>query len=395
MTPLYRFWLLTLLLMAPTAIAQGPARNMILITVDGLRWQEVFRGMDERLLKHERFTKHPDVLRKAFSAEDPQQARAKLLPFIWGQMSTQGVLLGNRDQGSHMQVSNDWHFSYPGYNEILTGVADPTIDSNKPIPNANINFLEWVNQQKGFRGKVQAFGSWDVFPAILNSKRAGFPINAGFSPAEGKVSKREALINQMQQQTPSPWQNVRLDVFTHQYAMSALEEDKPRVIYIAYGETDDFAHDGQFDQYIQAAHRFDNFVRELWVQVQKDRRYRDKTVLLITTDHGRGELPLEGWQHHGSKKAVAGYVSLPAMARFREGVKGSDQVWLAAMGPGVKPRGEIAGEWFSNQIAATALQLLGFEPSQFSRAAGQPISEIVSIQSIHTTQSINTNKRKD
>ena len=363
-------------LLASVALAERPAQNLILVTVDGLRWQEVFRGMDERLLNDSRFTKHPDALRAAFSAADAQQARVKLMPFIWNEMATKGVLLGNRDQASTMQVTNDWHFSFPGYNEILTGKADPAINSNKPNPNPNVTFLEWLQHQPNFRDKVQAFGSWDVFPAIINSERAGFPVNAGFSPAQGKVSAREAFIDQMQQQTPSPWNNVRLDVFTHQYALAAMAEDKPRVLFIAYGETDDFAHDGEFDQYIQAAHRFDGFMRELWARVQSDSRYRDKTVLLITTDHGRGELPLEGWQHHGSKQAMAGYLSSPKMAPFKEGVIGADHVWLAAMGPGVSARGELSGNWFSNQIAATALQLLGFDPVAFNPAAGRAMQNI-------------------
>lgn len=369
-------WAFILSLMASTALAERPTQNLILVTVDGLRWQEVFRGMDERLRNDHRYTKYPEELQGAFSAADARQARAKLLPFIWSEIATKGVLLGNRDNGSLMEVTNDWLFSFPGYNEILTGKADPAINSNKPVPNPNVTFLEWLQHQPDFRGKVQAFGSWDVFPAILNSERAGFPVNAGFSPAKGKVSAREAFIDQIQKQTPSPWHNVRLDVFTHQYALAALDEDKPRVLFIAYGETDDFAHDGEFDQYIQAAHRFDGFMRELWTRVQSDRRYRDKTVLLITTDHGRGELPLEGWQHHGSKQAVAGYLSSPKMAPFKDGIPGADQVWMAAIGPGIKARGELPGEWFSNQIAATALQLLGFDPVAFSSAAGRAIEDI-------------------
>lgn len=384
LTPVRCFTLCLFSLLASVAVAERPAQHLILVTVDGLRWQEVFRGMDERLLNDSRYTKHPDSLRVAFSAANPQEARAKLLPFIWSEMATKGVLLGNRDQSSRMQVTNNWHFSYPGYNEILTGQADPAINSNQPIANPNVTFLEWLQRQPDFRGRVQAFGSWDVFPAILNQKRAGFPVNAGFATARsqsvsGNVSAREALIDKFQSQTPSPWHNVRLDVFTHEYALAALAEDKPRLLYIAYGETDDFAHDGEFDQYIQAAHRFDGFVRELWERVQSDRRYRDKTLLLITTDHGRGELPLEGWKHHGSKQAVAGYLSAPGMAPFKDGIQGADQVWFAAMGPGVKAVGELQGEWYSNQIAATALQLLGFEPAAYSVAAGKPMVEILTL----------------
>ncbi|MEO1982643.1 MAG: DUF1501 domain-containing protein, partial [Fuerstiella sp.] len=54
----------------------------------------------------------------------------------------------------------------------------------------------------------------------------------------------------------------------------------------AYGETDDFAHDGKYDEYILAAHRTDRFIREIWDIVQSTNGYRDNTVLFVTVDHG-------------------------------------------------------------------------------------------------------------
>ena len=62
-----------------------------------------------------------------------------------------------------MSVANPWYFSYPGYSEIFTGVVDESIDSNKKIPNPQISFLEWLNKQDKFEGKLAAFGSWGCF----------------------------------------------------------------------------------------------------------------------------------------------------------------------------------------------------------------------------------------
>lgn len=357
---------------------ERPAHNLVLITVDGLRWQEIFRGVDQRLLNDEHFTKQPEPLRAAFIAPTAQEARTKLFPFLWSTLAREGVLIGNRDASSLMEVTNDWYFSYPGYNEILTGRADPGIDSNKAIPNPNVTFLEWLNRQPAFRNKVMAFGSWDLFPAIINTERSGIPVNAGFAKASGKLSARETWLNDLQTKIPSPWANVRLDAFTHEYALEALRRKKPRVLYIAYGETDDFAHDGRFDHYINAAHRFDSFVDELWRELQTQRHYRNRTLLIITTDHGRGELPLESWQHHGSVRAIKGYLNSPIMAAYQDGIVGAGHIWFAAIGPGVRAAGEIQkeGSWYQDQVAATALYGLGLNPGNYHSGIGSPMTEI-------------------
>ena len=46
------------------------------------------------------------------------------MPFLWTTIETKGKLIGNRDLLSHMNVTNQMWFSYPGYNELLSGQAD-------------------------------------------------------------------------------------------------------------------------------------------------------------------------------------------------------------------------------------------------------------------------------
>ena len=40
-------------------------------------------------------------------------------------MAKNGQLYGNADAGSEAKVTNGRNFSYPGYNEIFTGLHDP------------------------------------------------------------------------------------------------------------------------------------------------------------------------------------------------------------------------------------------------------------------------------
>lgn len=343
---------------APQAAEQ---RNVVLITIDGLRWQELFTGMDARFVDHPEFIRHKkthDAFKQKYWHDTPEDRRAALMPFMWSVIAGQGQILGNRAVGSKGDVSNPYHFSYPGYNEILTGLADPRINSNNKMRNPNVTVLEWLNGRPAFAGKVRAFGSWDVFPYILNRDRAGFPVNAGFEPLEGYADDPKiALLNDLLTgEAPSPWDTVRLDAFNYHFASKVMAEEKPRVIFIAFGETDDFAHDGEYDSYLEAAHRTDGFIRKLWEQAQADPFYAGKTTFLITTDHGRGDDPIAYWQHHGRFPHTQ-EDGTEVLTDF----EGDTQVWVAALGPDVAARGEVAGgpAFTSAQMAATVAKAVG------------------------------------
>lgn len=319
-------------------------QHVILITLDGFRWQELFTGIDEKLMTNDDFSSDISGLKKSFWKSSHKERRETLLPFIWGTVPKIGQIHGNRTLGSRVNLTNSYWFSYPGYNEILSGNADDDrIKSNNKTPNPNKTILEIANSDKRYKGKVGAFASWDVFPYIINEERSGVPVNAGFDLAEGvSLTSNEIYLNKLQEATPSPWSTVRLDVFTHHFALEYLKKEQPSLMYVSYGETDDFAHDGNYDAYIKSANTTDQFIKELWEFTQSNPIYKDKTTFIISTDHGRGTQPIETWRGHGSD------------------VNGADEVWLVAFGAGVKPLGEVDAneQLYSNQIASTIAQLL-------------------------------------
>ncbi|WP_234573591.1 alkaline phosphatase family protein [Rhodohalobacter sp. 614A] len=335
--------------------------NVILITLDGFRWQELYTGIDAGLMNNEEYVENQDHLKELYWAENPELRREKLMPFFWTTIAREGQLYGNRNAGNHVNVTNGLFFSYPGYNEILTGYADEKVDSNDKIWNPNKTVLEFVNEQPEFAGKVAAFASWDVFPFIINSQRSGIPVNAGFEPVEGtELTDRERFLNELISEIPSPWGTVRLDAFTHHYALEHLKTDKPRLLYVAYGETDDFAHDGDYEAYIKSANQTDRFIRQLWEFVQEEEQYRGKTTFIITTDHGRGTEPTDQWRHHGAD------------------VDGADEIWIAAIGPDTPALGELgeSGQLYQNQIAKTVAELLGLN-YQNKVVVGDAINTII------------------
>lgn len=319
--------------------------KVILITLDGFRWQELFTGADSLLVTNKSYVQDPKALKNEFWRDTPKERREALMPFFWNNVATIGQLHGNRNLGSKVDLTNTMWFSYPGYNEILTGTADDArIRSNDKIPNPNTTILELYNNTTEGKGKVAAFGSWDVFPYIINEERSGVPVNAGYEKATGDdLTEREKMLNDIQRQAPIIWESVRLDVFTHNYALEEMKKNHPKLLYISYGETDDFAHGGFYDFYLQAANRTDAMIKELWEYTQQDEFYKDQTIFLITTDHGRGTRPLETWKSHGSD------------------INGAGGVWFVTFGKGIEPIGEIDKEeqLYSNQIAPTILKYMG------------------------------------
>lgn len=346
------------------ARAQEPDGNLVLVTLDGARWQEVFGGVDLDLIEDERFTTDAEFVKNRYWHEDRGERRMRLFPFLWSVIESNGVLIGDRDSESTMEITNPWWFSYPGYNEILTGRADPAIDSNDENWNPNVTVLEVLNGLAGYEGRVAAFASWEVFPYIVNTQRSGIPVNAGFDILDPALSEQTSWLNKASANAPRIWNTVRLDFITHGYAMETLKIQQPRVLYIAYGETDDFAHDDSYDRYIDAAFRTDQMLAELWAWLQSDAFYKDRTTLLISTDHGRGSTAA-GWPGHGSSTGGG------------EAVEGSDQIWLAAIGPRIASRGVVPGNWKQSQIAATALTSLWLDAKALMPGADDPMQEIL------------------
>ena len=325
----------------PVNVAAG-TRNLILVTLDGLRWQELFRGADGTLINRELGgVRDEPRIRDAYHRTTESAAREALMPFFWNVVAKQGVVYGDPQQESVVRVTNGLYFSYPGYNEILSGRADDRIDSNDKRPNPNITVLEWLHQQRDFTGRVAAFCSWDVFPFIINDKRSGIPVNAGWQPLEVfSDHKLRDELNATLNELPRYWDTGRYDIFTFRGAVEYLRANRPRVLYVAFDETDSWAHDGRYDLYLDAARRTDDYVKRLWDTAQSLPGFACNTSLLITTDHGRGDTRTD-WKNHGKD------------------TPGSDLTWIALMGPDVPADSSVQGDSvMQSQVAATAAALL-------------------------------------
>jgi hypothetical protein len=341
---------LTLLLFSILTIAQGlKTKNIIIVTLDGVRWQEIFSGADSAILYNPEFVKDKKVT-QLFWNSDPIERRKMLFPFLWETIGVQGQLYGNRKLGSAVNCTNPYFFSYPGYNEMLAGFGDFSVNSNEKIENPNYTVLEFINRNKEFENKVAAFTTWDTFPFILRENKSGLLVNAGRDPAIGNLSESEIMLNELQELVQNPF-GSRYDAFTFFLAMEYLNRERPRVLFISLDETDEHTHKGHYDEYLKSAHHTDTMLAKLWSWVQSQPDYKDQTTLLITTDHGRGKKAKMSWTRHGLH------------------VWGSGQIWLAAIGPDTPDLGEIRFPYqvYQKQIAKTIAAFLGLNYVQDHR----------------------------
>jgi Type I phosphodiesterase / nucleotide pyrophosphatase len=349
------FFLLTI-----SAIAAPATRNVILVTADGLRWQEVFHGIDP-LLAHEKSAgmEKAEDRRKKYERTTEQERREALMPFFWKKFAPEAAVFSN------VKVTNSIHVSYPGYSEILTGRSnDAVIHGNDPIRNPNETVLEFVKSRLGLqKPQVALFASSETFRQIAEHTEGSIFINAGYQTLEaprgaGGPTLRLAELSRMQFHALTPWDEARHDYFTGAIALEYMRAVKPRLLDVSFDETDDWAHEHRYDRVLDSIAEFDGFLERLWTAIENSPDYRGSTTVIVTADHGRGSTVAD-WSDHGAK------------------IEGAGRIWLAIRGPDTPARmesGEVAEQ---RDIAPTILKLLGIDPAEYHGATGKVIPQIV------------------
>ncbi|HYG01349.1 MAG TPA: alkaline phosphatase family protein [Chryseosolibacter sp.] len=317
-------------------------KNIIVVTLDGYRWKELFEGPDDRIINNPDFITDRSAM-AAFNGAHIYEKRSKLMPFFWNVIAQQGQLYGNRNYKNKVNCVNHHLLSYPGYSEMFVGYAAKGVSSNKEKDNPNATVFEFINEQHAFENKVAAFATWDIFNYIFREKQSSLPVIAGNDPPPSHAGAHKKD------------KKGRSDKETFAYAMDYLEHERPRVLFIGFDGTDFHGHGGRYDKYLEAAQQADKMIAELWAWVQAQPDYKDQTTLFITTDHGRGS-GKKNWRNH------------------RLLAPGSRHIWFAVMGPDTPAFGELTfkGKYYQKQVAQTIAAFLGLQYK-----AAKPTGEIV------------------
>jgi hypothetical protein len=314
--------------------------HLIIVTVDGVRWQEIFTGADSSLLFSNN-TIDNNLINQSLYWDSNIEARRKLLmPFTWNFIANHGQLYGNRNYGNKMTVKNKFRFSYSGYNEIFSGYADNLIMGNIPINNKNINVLEFLNNNNSFKDSIAVFTSWNLFPYIFNKNRSKLIINSGycFPQNDSMITEQE----EFEKDIIKIKESTRKDMLTYIAAKEYLQTKKPKIMHIGFGEADEFAHHKLYNNYLSNINMVDKMIADLWLFVQNEETFKNNTILIITTDHGRGNKD-KNWDKHGVF------------------IGGSNQTWMAVIGNCINPKGELKNKsiTYNAQIAETIANLMG------------------------------------
>ena len=360
------FLVLTAGIVAAEEGAGLTTQNVTLITLDGVRVQEVFGGIDEKIAEHDAQQVYSEIAttRERFGAATAAARREALLPFFWKTLAPMGRVFGNPEHGNHVKVQNQVLWSMPGYTEIMTGAPRPVVTDNDYARQSYTTVLEHA------RGALQLdypqvaqIGSWEGFKLAAASRDDAFLMVGVHDTVPAPWgSPRIDELAALRRQVMGLWEEGSNDVLTFRMAQAYLVKNQPRLMWLALVNSDDWAHADRYDRYLEYLHLVDSLLAELWQTLQSLGAYRNRTTLIITTDHGRG-VQGSDWAEHE--------ITIP----------GSDDIWLAVIGPDTPNEGEVreAGTLYQGQVAATLLKLLGLDPADFGQGALPAVAGVIRV----------------
>lgn len=320
-------------------------QNVVLLMVDGVRWQEVFGGVDTTIAD---FAPAPLI-----------EPGVELMPYLKHSLKTGGVVFGNATNDEEMLVSNRRNVSLPGYQSIMTGFEQPCNGNNCGRVTVETVGERLVRELKLDRFAVASIASWDHMPLAVEHIPGQLLTNAKFDLlTDGSDDAIFDLNNQLQAADLAPWSfEARWDRYTMAHSLHYLKKHKPRFLFISLNDTDNWAHANRYAEYINAIQQIDAWISELQQTLDAMGEYGRNTTLIITTDHGRGNGG--SWKDHGPD------------------IRGAERVWLYARGPGNSTSPSPGRKGVSHKdIRPTIEAILGLVPFECA-TCGSPIPEIV------------------
>ncbi|MDP3504846.1 MAG: sulfatase-like hydrolase/transferase [Myxococcales bacterium] len=233
--------------------------RVILVTLDGARWQDV---LDQ-----------PGALR---SASAPP-AMPKTLELV----RQNGVALAAR-------TSSAIPLSLPGYQALATGRQTPCTDND-----CERVALETVAEALARRlpagsNTAAVFASWAQLAFAATAREGAVLVDA---PPRGPAHPGGP-----------PWEDARWDTETADRALAFWRTERPRFIHLALLDMDEFAHRRDVAGTLAALHAADDVISRLVDEVKAlPENERRLTTVLVTADHGRG--PGRLWPAHGAYAA--------------------------------------------------------------------------------------------
>lgn len=332
---------------APADCEYDKPLSVVLIAIDGVRWQDIFQGADANLLSAS----------GVGHAEAPKTAE-QLAPNIHA-LARRGVAIGGAT-GEPFSASGPNFVSLPGYAELLQGRPARCFE-NDCRDTLSFTILDAFSGEYEPE-RVAAFSSWTNIERVAASPSSTALVSAGRTGGWTRDalltsdSKVGALVKRAQE---SPVDvlggDYRSDAHTADIALQYLESSKPRFMFVSLGDTDEHAHHGRYTNYLEALGRADAFVGDVVRITRAWEAEGVQTLVVVTTDHGRAD----DFEHHGRDYAE------------------SARTWLVAAGGPLPSRGYVPlrEPRFLRDVAPTIAAIAGL-PLEMTPSSGQVLTEL-------------------
>jgi len=296
-----------------------PVATVVLLTMDGVRLQELLSGSSTAL---------------------SNQPPVPVLPNLMKKLAPQGVFLGDASQGSRVRIGNPMGISMSGYQTLFAGRFKLCVR----------NECSAVAEDTLLTGIAEAFGPSILFLSAYRELCAG--VTAAPSSAVA-VCGLDALRDYASESGVEAADSVDDNVIN--LGLQALRQNPPRLVYLGLDESDSVGHSGDYPAYLDVLARYDVFLAALWAEVEKLNAQGHPTSLIVTTDHGRGHD--RNWTQH------------------RWNIRGSNAIWIFGGGHGIQPKGVVSNSKTRAlyDIRPTIEHLLGTTPKP--RFWGEAITE--------------------
>jgi hypothetical protein len=298
----------------------GTKPVVVLVTLDGVRWQDVFEGTDA-------------VLSRA-----PSRPAPELMPNLHRLAKERGAAIGAPARGVMTAVGPNY-VSLPGYIEILTGRRSLRCQDNDCPRIEEATFLDYLHESGS---KVATFASWDRMDRAASARPGTFLLSYG--------RHGEKAID------PSPGVgDYRPDRVTADLALRYLDASRPDFLFLALGDPDELGHNNDYPGYLSSIRQADAILGQLFQALDRLGDRGANAHVFVTADHGRSK----DFIGHGGQAPESG------------------RVFLVATGPKIKARGFIASprERHLTDIVPTIRKILDL-PRDDSPHAGVAIDEL-------------------
>jgi hypothetical protein len=341
----------TPLVAEPVAAREPPAIEddeaaVILVVLDGTRWQEVFVGADPQL---------------SAAAGVPVSSAEALMPHLHALVADHGAALGAPGHGPPISASGPNFVSLPGYTEIFTGRRVHECANNDCAPTQTPTVMDQARAMSTRPGDIAVFSSWQKIERAASVDPATLVFSSGRYRAshvdllrDDEISRHWLEEGARADAFPG-YNDFRPDRFTAALALRYLETRRPRLMFLGLGEPDEYAHRDDYAGYLASLRASDATLGELIDVLRRMGARGEHTTVIVTADHGRGR----DYRVHGRA--------------FPE----SGRVWLVAAGRGIEARGyaQALRPHRLADIAPTVRALLELR-ADVAPAAGAPLDEL-------------------